>query len=129
MIAIVTSVAVSLVAACGPQTVSLEEAKQITATFEGSSFTPPPKTIADISKLLDEHKEMKPETARRIEANRAAAAEPIPAGLAGMELAEFLLQRGISGKRSAQIGKALADLRRAKDLSEGKPGVTRREIL
>jgi len=79
--------------------------------------------------LLDEHKEMKPETARRIEANRAAAAEPIPAGLAGMELAEFLLQRGISGKRSAQIGKALADLRRAKDLSEGKPGVTRREIL
>ena len=129
MIAIVASVAVSLAAACGPQTVSLEEAKQITATFKGGSFTPPPKTIADISKLLDEHKEMKPETARRIAANRAAAAEPIPAGLAGIELAEFLLQRGISAKRSAQIGKALADLRRAKDLSEGKPGVTRREIL
>ena len=73
--------AVLFVAACGPQTVSLEEAKQITATFEGSSFTPPPKTIADISKLLEDHKEMKPETKSEIEANRAAAAVQIPPGL------------------------------------------------
>ena len=37
------------------RTVSLEEAKQITATFDDSTFTPPPRTISDITEFLDKH--------------------------------------------------------------------------
>ncbi len=48
-----------LLAACeaGPPAVSLEEAKQITATFEGSSFVPPPRTIKDIIAISGHHDE------------------------------------------------------------------------
>ncbi len=35
---------------------SLEEAKQITATLEDSTFTPPPRTIGDITAILDQQK-------------------------------------------------------------------------
>ena len=43
--------------------VSLEEAKQITASFEGASFVPPPKTIYDITAILDEQKLADPDAA------------------------------------------------------------------
>ena len=35
------------------ETVSLKEAKKITATSQGRSFTPPPKTIENITAILD----------------------------------------------------------------------------
>ncbi len=53
----------ALLVACqtgGPPAVSLEEAKQITATFEGA-FTPPPRTINDITAILDEQQLADPE--------------------------------------------------------------------
>jgi hypothetical protein len=43
---ILTTLALPLLASC--QTVSVEEAKKITATFEGESYVPPPRTINDI---------------------------------------------------------------------------------
>ena len=36
-----------------PPAISLEEARQVVATFEGQSFVPPPKTIDDITEILD----------------------------------------------------------------------------
>jgi hypothetical protein len=52
-------VSLLLLAACqhdgsNRPTVSLEEAKQITAEFSDGSFVPPPRSISDIIKLLDE---------------------------------------------------------------------------
>jgi hypothetical protein len=57
-----------LLAACqtdgsAPPKLSLEEAKQITASFEGASFVPPPKTIYDITAILDEQKLADPDAA------------------------------------------------------------------
>ncbi len=54
-----------------PPVVSLEEAKKITAEFTKRPFKPPPKTITDISNLLDQHR---PDPARlrflHVQANR-----------------------------------------------------------
>ncbi|MBI2458581.1 MAG: hypothetical protein HYV46_20935 [candidate division NC10 bacterium] len=35
---------------------SIEEAKRVTASFSGSSFVPPPRTITDITAILDQQK-------------------------------------------------------------------------
>ncbi|MBT3766692.1 MAG: hypothetical protein HOF84_12640, partial [Rhodospirillales bacterium] len=39
-----------------PETVNLEQAKKVTATFERSGFTPPPPNIEDITAILDKEK-------------------------------------------------------------------------
>ncbi len=52
----IANVALTLLVGCqseGQPALSLEETKKVTATFEGQSFTPPPKTIADMTALLD----------------------------------------------------------------------------
>ena len=51
---ILTTLALPLLASC--QTVSVEEAKKITATFEGESYVPPPRTINDILQVYPEVK-------------------------------------------------------------------------
>ena len=58
-----------LVAAC-QTTVSIEEAKQITTAFEGSAFVPPPRTIKDITAILDEQELVDPEKTRQKTAAR-----------------------------------------------------------
>ena len=47
---ILTALALPLLASC--QTVSVEEAKKITATFEGESYVAPPRTINDILQIF-----------------------------------------------------------------------------
>ena len=129
--AIVMTVSGALLAlsACATQSISLEEAKEITASFQSGTFAPPPKTTTDIAKLLDEHKLMDPAIAKSIAEFRAAAMRKVPDELSGMELAEFLFKRGIAAGRSGQVGRALKDLRRAEKLSRSRFGETRREIL
>ena len=113
----------------GPPALSLEEAKKATASFEGRSFAPPPKTIADVAVLLDQHKKMDPETAKAIQDNHRRADQKPSPSLRGLELSSFLLDRGIAAKQSGRVGQAIEDLRRAKELSEGTTGTNRREIL
>ena len=75
-------------AACQMKLVSLEEAKQITATFEGSTFTPPPRTIKDITAILDEQKLADPGGA--VKAWAEATSEP-PSGLDGLATASRIV--------------------------------------
>ena len=56
----------------GPPALTLEEAKKVTATFEESSFTPPPRTIKDITAILDKEKRADPAAAAK------ALAEALP---------------------------------------------------
>ena len=88
----------------GPPALSLEEAKQVTATFERSSFTPPPKSIRDITAILDQQRLVNP-AALRI-ASAKAKEEPGP-GLSEENLVEFLWRRG---QAAGEIGEALAKL-------------------
>ena len=46
--------AIFTLAAFQAKSAALEDSKQITAEFEGSSFIPPPRTINDITRILDE---------------------------------------------------------------------------
>jgi PBP1b-binding outer membrane lipoprotein LpoB len=46
-----------LLAGCQQQAaVSIDEAKEVTASFEGQDFLAPPRSIADITASLDQHK-------------------------------------------------------------------------
>ena len=40
----------------GKPAVSLQQARQITAEFQGQGFRPPPRTISDIAAILDQQK-------------------------------------------------------------------------
>ena len=97
-----------------PPVLSLEEAKQVTATFEGQAFIPPPKTIKDITAILDQQKPADPQAA--LVARAAAAAEPSPE-LSGEGLANFYRKRGIAAKNIGNIKQQLADMRMALRLS------------
>ncbi len=89
--------------------VSLEQAKQITAQFQGQGFTPPPRTIADITAILDQQK---PDPAKAEAARKAADAE-LPAGASPIELAEFYLQRGLAAGEVGRTQQRVADLKEA----------------
>src|SRR5260370_32517334 len=102
-------------AACQPRAVSLDEAKKITAEFQGEGFVPPPRTIADISAILDQERP-DPEAAAR--AREAADAQPAP-GLSDHDLATFHLYRGIAAGDVGRADQRLADARAAARLAAG----------
>ena len=115
-----------LLAACqtnGPPAVSLEEAKQITASFEGG-FTPPPKTIKDITAILDAQKP----DAEVIEKRRETADAKPPPGMRGAELAKFLWKRGLAAGKIGDARRQLADMKEAAPLSKGADQQTRMDI-
>ena len=99
-----------LLAACQTATVSLEEAKQITADFKGASFVPPPRTIRDITAILDQQKPADPAEIARKEAE--ADGQP-PAGESGASLAKFYFKRGMAARHLGRSAQELADLREA----------------
>ena len=81
---------VLLLAGC-QSTLSLEEAKKVTATFEGNGFVPPPRTIKDITAILDQQTVTDPEKA----AQRVAKADEKPPAAGDAEtLARFYYARG-----------------------------------
>ena len=101
--------------ACEPDNkpaVSLEQAKQITAQFQGQGFTPPPRTIADITAILDQQK---PDPAKAEAALKAADAQ-LPTGLQDIQLAQFYFQRGIAAGEVGRITQRIEDLRQAADI-------------
>lgn len=107
--------AVSLLALIGCQpdgqrpVVSLDQARQITANFQGQGFQPPPRTISDIAAILDQQK---PDPAKVAALVAQADAQP-QAGMAGAPLAEFLLVRGMAAGELGRNAQRLEDLREA----------------
>ena len=98
-----------LLAAC-ETTVSLEEARQITASFEGFSYTPPPKTISDVVSLLDQQKPADPKAVEK--ARKTATREP-PLRAKGDDLANFYWRRGLAARRIGDVKQQIADLKKA----------------
>ena len=125
---ILTAAIAPVLAACegGPPTVSLEEAKQITAKFEGESFVPPPRTINDITAILDQQKLADPEAA---EEARASARRRPPPGLSGVDLAKFYYERGLAAHKIGDERRRIADLKEAERLSREAYQRTRSDIL
>ena len=109
-----------------PPAISLEEARQVVATFEGRSFVPPPKSIDDITEILDKQALTDPESIKRA---RAKAHSARPAEVDGTELAKFLRQRALAARDIGDVRRQFADLREAERLSRDADAETRMDIL
>ena len=102
---------------------SPEEAKQ---TSEGGSFVPPPRTIGDITAILDQQKLSDPKAAAKA---RAEASREPPAGARDSTLAKFYWKRGLAAGKIGDVRKQLADLKEAERLSKNVNEKTRMDIL
>ncbi len=112
----VCALALSLLTGCQPDgkpAVSLTQARQITAEFQGQGFRPPPRTISDITAILDQQK---PDPAKVAAALAKADAQP-PAALAGGELANYLFERGIAADELGRANQRIADFKRAYEVA------------
>ena len=78
------------------------------------SFVPPPRTINDITAILDRQK---PDAAK-LAANRAAADAQPPAGAAPAALADFYFQRGLAATELGRTQQRLADFKQANDFAQ-----------
>jgi len=96
--------------------VSLDQARQVTARFEGQQaadrIVPPPRTITDIIRVLEE---TRPDP-QQVEATRRAAEAQPPAGTTGTALANFHYERGTARAELGQTDGAIADFRSAIEL-------------
>ena len=92
------------------RTMSIEEAKQVTATFAGSSFVPPPRTINDITAILDQQKLADVEAAAKA---RALADQPRPNTTNPATLSDFYYQRGMAAREIGRAKQEIDDLTKA----------------
>ena len=105
-------IVVSLLGACqtdGNTPLSLDEAKRVTANFKGG-FVPPPRTIADITGILEQQKWKDLE---RLEEMRLVADEKPPVTRDPDELAWFYHKRGETADHLGRGNQALADYQKA----------------
>ena len=80
----------------------------------------PPRSIADITAVLDQYR---PDPAKAAAAKAAADAQPTP-GLEGVQLARFYYQRGLAAGEIGRVTQQLADLHRALELGTGTTDVS-----
>ncbi len=103
---------VPLLGACemfGPRALSLEEAKKITTELKGEPFVPPPRTINDITAILDQEKP----NLRRLARARAAADREPPVTNDAEVLANFYLKRAMAAGYVGRPEQRIADLTQA----------------
>ncbi len=111
---------VMLSAAVGCQsTMSVEEAKKVTASFQGGAFVPPPRTISDITAILDQQKRDDPDGVAR---SKALADRKPPETTNAATLAEFYYQRGLAARDVGRTKQEIADLTTAIDWSRKASG-------
>ena len=82
------------------------------------NFVPPPRSIADITAILDQEK---PDAAK-IAKMTAAADVQTPAGLDDKAMIDFLVTRGDAAEALGRSQQALTDLRKAVELAKARPG-------
>src|SRR3954451_18798055 len=104
-LSVVYASALLLLGCAGERPLSLDEAKKIAITTTGQGIAPPPRTIADITAILDQQK---PDPSRA-EAMRQAAAAPPPPGASGAALANFLIDRAVAAGEIGHTAQADAD--------------------
>ena len=107
----------SLLGACqttGTTPLSLDEAKRVTASFKGG-FVPPPRTISDITGILEQQKPKDLETLRQM---REVADESPPVASNDAGLAMFYYKRGEKANYLGRQNQALADYQKAAELFE-----------
>src|SRR5262245_44456317 len=102
-----------LTAAC-QSAMSVEEAKKVSASFSGAAFVPPPRTINDITAILDQQLRTTPAVAAREQADEA------PSTTDRGTLAAFYWKRGLAAGEAGRTKQEIADLTKA--LEYARPG-------
>ncbi len=104
------TILVALLTSSCQSTMSVEEAKKVTASFEGKGFVPPPRTIKDITAILDTQKRADPLAAAEAQAR---AAEAPPATRDPLTLRTFYWERARAARSIGRVQQEAADLREA----------------
>jgi CHAT domain-containing protein/tetratricopeptide (TPR) repeat protein len=92
------------------KTLSVQEAMNVDVAFEKTDFVPPPRSIKDISAILDEQKLVDPQfTADLIEKAGAVA----PKGASDYDLVKFFEERMVAGFTLGHMFKASEDAKSA----------------
>ncbi len=90
ILALLTVILVLL--SCTKKHMPVEEAKKVTASFAGKGFTPPPKTISDITETLNRNKPIPEGIKQHLEIVNSVP----PKGVSDEKLALFYYNRGYS---------------------------------
>ena len=100
------------------ETVSLEEAKQITADIERpAAFVVPPRSVIDLTRLLNSPTYVKAEALAQL--RHDASAQP-SSDLSGEELITFYLRRAGAARLLGRHRQTITDATRVLELTEGK---------
>ncbi len=105
-----------------PKAMSVEEARKVAATTK-KNFATPPRTIDDITKVLDQNK---PDPVK-IANLKKTVDTPLPANLSGMAKADFLMKRGLAARDLGRTQQRVKDLCEAYEAA--KPWVFRRSPI
>lgn len=105
---------------------SIEEAKQVAASFSGASFVPPPRTINDITAILDQQKRADPAAAAEAQAK---ANQPPPDTTDPDTLAKFYWDRGLAAREIGRARQEIDDLTKAANYAGRSSTVPDHEIL
>ena len=93
-----------------PESMSLEEAKKVTAELAKTEYVPPPRTIRDITSILDGKRE---ESLKEIEKLRADTNVTPPDTTDPQELLEFYRDRANAAQLVGRSGQQIEDYRSA----------------
>jgi CHAT domain-containing protein/tetratricopeptide (TPR) repeat protein len=85
---------------------TVEQAKKIAAGVK-SAYAPPPRSIDDIAKILEQSR---PDP-KKVAALVAVADAPAPAGISGFAAAEFYNKRGLAARDLGRTQQRIADMR------------------
>jgi CHAT domain-containing protein len=116
--ALLVACALALLGCAASQPLSLEEAREVAITTTAQGFAPPPRSIGDITAILDQQK---PDQARAEAMRRAAEAEP-PPDTTGAALARFLIDRAVAAGELGRTKQAAADAAEAERILRAEGG-------
>ena len=108
------AVSLLLLAACQTTAVSLEEARKITTEQRGTRFVAPPRSIADVTAILDSQPLSM--SAKDQDLEDRANRQP-PPGAKGGKLMRFFEKRANAARRVGRQAQALEDYRTAASIA------------
>jgi CHAT domain-containing protein len=107
---VLVALAVALLTSACQSTMSLDEARRVTAHFAGRSLVPPPRTVADATAILEQGRGVDSEVVANA---RTLVDQPPPETSDRDRLADFYYQRGLAAGDVSRIPQWIDDLSRA----------------
>ena len=105
---VLVAVAVALLSSACQSTMSIDEARLVTADFAGRSFVPPPRTVAEVTAILEQDRGVD-----LVAHARTLVDQPPPDTTDRDRLADFYFQRGRAAGAVGRIPQWIDDLSRA----------------